>query len=34
MSRSSAEKPDCLVEVLDDETDVHEVGDAGALAVH
>jgi hypothetical protein len=26
-------KPDCLVEVLDDETDVDEVGDAGAMAV-
>ena len=27
-------KPDCLVEVLDDKTDVDEVGDAGAMAVH
>ena len=27
-------KPDCLVEVLDDKTDVHEVGDAGPMAVH
>ncbi len=26
-------KPDCLVEVLDDKTDVDEVGDAGAMAV-
>jgi hypothetical protein len=28
------EKPDCLVEVLDDKTDVDEVGDAGPMAVH
>jgi hypothetical protein len=27
-------KPDCLVEVLDDKTDVDEVGDAGPMAVH
>jgi len=27
-------KPDCLVEVLDDKTDVDEAGDAGAMAVH
>src|SRR3954465_7703189 len=27
-------KPGCLVEVLDDKTDVDEVGDAGAMAVH
>src|SRR5919112_1354476 len=27
-------KPDCLVEVLDDKTDVDEGGDAGAMAVH
>ena len=27
-------EPDCLVEVLDDKTDVDEVGDAGATAVH
>jgi hypothetical protein len=26
-------KADCLVEVLDDKTDVDEVGDAGAMAV-
>ena len=26
-------KPDCLVEVLDDKTDVDEVSDAGAMAV-
>src|SRR5215207_6030344 len=26
-------KPDCLVEVLDDNSDVDEVGDAGAMAV-
>ncbi len=26
-------KPDCLVEVLDDKSDVDEVGDAGAMAV-
>jgi hypothetical protein len=25
------EKPDCLVEVLDDKTDVDEVNDAGAM---
>jgi hypothetical protein len=28
------EKPDRLVEVLDDKSDVDEVGDAGAMAVH
>jgi hypothetical protein len=27
-------KPDRLLEVLDDEADVDEVGDAGAMAVH
>jgi hypothetical protein len=27
-------KPDCLVEVLDDKTDVDEVGDTGAMTVH
>jgi hypothetical protein len=27
-------KSDCLVEVLDDEADVDEAGDAGAIAVH
>ena len=27
-------KPDCLVEVLDDKSDVDEVGDAGAMTVH
>jgi hypothetical protein len=31
---SSARKPDCLVEVLDDKTDVDKIGDAGAMAVH
>jgi hypothetical protein len=28
------EKPDCFVEILDDKTDVDEVGDAGAMEVH
>ena len=28
------EKPDGLVEVLDDKADVDEAGDAGAMAVH
>jgi hypothetical protein len=27
-------KPDCLIEVVDDKTDVDEVGDAGPMAVH
>jgi hypothetical protein len=27
-------KPDCLIEVLDDKTDVDEAGDAGVMAVH
>jgi hypothetical protein len=27
-------KPDCLVKVLDDKSDVDEVGDAGSMAVH
>ncbi|MGH2869888.1 MAG: hypothetical protein ACRDNK_20265 [Solirubrobacteraceae bacterium] len=28
------QKPDCLVEVLDDKADVDEVSDAGPMAVH
>jgi hypothetical protein len=27
-------KPDCLVEVFDDKTDMNEGGDAGRMAVH